>query len=142
MENLAAELDQLHIDHTQAFSRIAGVLAQNGESGVLIWLSRRNAETYATDIIEHFGLTPGRVANIVKRLETRGDIRRLQDREDLRRVRIYLTDQGTARAGTLFEEMHEAHARLLRELGESQAREMLLLLRRYLGASEESRTAS
>ena len=71
-EQIAEELNQIQITHAKAFSRLADMFTLNGETGVLIWLNQQQREVFAIDIIDHFGLTAGRVANIVKKPEQKG----------------------------------------------------------------------
>ena len=79
-EDYAEKLNKLDIEHPQALKRLRMALASGGEEGVLRWLDQRRQDTYAVDIIEHFGLTAGRVANIMKKLEERGYITRCRVR--------------------------------------------------------------
>jgi len=64
IDRLAIELSQMHIDYAKLLTQIADSMSINGEMGVLLWLKQQKMATYATDISEHFGLTPGRVATI------------------------------------------------------------------------------
>lgn len=136
IDRLANELSQMHIDYAKLLVQIGNSLYANGETGVLLWLNQQlnqlNKEAYATDIIEHFGLTPGRVANIIKKLEQRQLIYRQEDIEDQRKFRIILTKKGIAYANDLYRQMNECHAQVLAALGQSDAAEGLRILKRII----------
>ncbi len=127
-EELSKQFTKLRIDHAKQLIRIGKALSSNGEQGVLLWLDQRSQETYAIDIIEHFGLTAGRVANIMKRLEERGFVRRVQDGGDLRKVRIEMTASGRAHAEEITENLNREHQRMVQEMGEEDARKWFDLL--------------
>lgn len=130
----------MHIDNARLLARIANALSAGGESGVLLWLSQRDGETYASDIVEHFGLTAGRVANIVKQLERRQFITRQTDAADLRRARILLTEEGAAYAARLYREMIESHACLIEALGEEDASQWIRLFGRLISLAGSGET--
>ena len=69
-DKLAADYTRIHIDKARDIAMLANTFNAGGEDGVLLWLHRQDADSpvYAYDICEHFGLTPGRVANIIKKL--------------------------------------------------------------------------
>ena len=93
-------------------------------------------DTYAVDVVEHFGLTPGRVANIIKKLEERNYIERCQDPVDQRRSRILLTEEGRLCADGLYARMNAAHTQVLQALWEEDAEQLLRLMCRCLSAAE------
>lgn len=90
------------------------------------------SRTYATDIIKHFGLTPGRVANILKKLEQRQLIVRHEDTVDQRKFCILLTKKGVMYANELYSQMNDGHARILAALGQEDASEGLRILKRVI----------
>ncbi len=118
-ENYAEKLNRMDIEHPQALKRLRTALASGGEEGVLRWLDQRRQDTYAVDIIGHFGLTAGRVANIMKKLEERGYIQRIPDADDQRRARIFLTEDGHQKAGALHRELNQRNEYIVSLLGES-----------------------
>lgn len=132
IDRLAIELSQMHIDYAKLLTQIADSMSINGEMGVLLWLKQQKKATYATDISEHFGLTPGRVANILKKLEQRELIARREDDGDQRKFRIYLTKKGISRANELYNEMNKGHSRVLAALGQTDASEGLRILKRII----------
>jgi len=137
IDRLANEFSQMHIDYAKLLTQIANALSTNGEMGVLLWLNQQEEDIYATDIIEHFGLTPGRVANILKKLEQRQLIDRRQDVEDQRRFRIFLTEKGISLANELYEQMNNSHARMFAALGQEDALEGVRILQRIISLVNE-----
>lgn len=129
---LANELSQMHIDYAKLLAQIANALCANGETGVLLWLSQQEKAVYATDIIEHFGLSPGRVANILKRLEQQQLIERQADADDQRRLHISLTEKGISCANAFYDQMNSCHAHMLEALGQEDAAEGMRILRRVI----------
>ena len=125
---LADSLTKLHIDVPKQLSQTAQFLSTSGETGVMLWLGQREIATYAIDIVDHFGLTPGRVANIIKKLEERGYIARQQDAEDMRKSAIVLTERGREYAKEQYEALTDSHLALIQRIGEDDALEWLQLL--------------
>lgn len=137
-EQIAEELNQIQITHAKAFSRLADMFTLNGETGVLIWLNQQQRDVFAIDIIDHFGLTAGRVANIVKKLEQKGYLTREHNITDLRKSLIRLTKSGMDYADEQYAQMHGNHIRIVESLGEEEAVTMLRLLNRILFQLEHS----
>lgn len=137
IDRLAKEISQMHIDYAKLLTQIADALSINGEIGVLLWLNQQKEDTYAVDIIEHFGLTPGRVANILKKLEQRQLIDRQEDVEDQRKSRIFLTKKGIARANELYQQMNACHAQIIEALGQEDALEGVRILKRIISLVNE-----
>ena len=132
IEDMANALSTIQVDQAKLLTQMANSLSTSGEAGVLLWLNQRKEYTFAIDIVDHFGLTPGRVANIVKKLEQRGYIERRQAPDDLRKVYIFLTDTGADRAGLLYSEMNADYIRLFKALGEEDAACAMRILRRII----------
>lgn len=137
VKGMAKELSQLHIDQARLLARLGSSLSASGEAGVLLWLSQQSQDTFAMDIVEHFCLTPGRVANIIKRLEQRGYVKREHVADDRRRVRVSLTDSGRERAEACFDEMNAGHLRMLEALGEKDAAHVMRILRRVIALIDQ-----
>ena len=117
---LAQSLCRLHVDYAKSLSQISDGLNAGGEDGVLLWLNQRkdHKSAFAMDICDHFGLTPGRVANIIKKLEQRGYIIRKPNPEDQRKYEILLTDEGVLHSDYLFQKMYNEYCQLIRVIGE------------------------
>jgi len=138
IDSFSKEISQIHIDYAKLLSKVASNLSASGEQGVLLWLNQRNCDTYAIDVINHFGLTPGRVANIIKKLEQRGYIQRIQDSEDLRKARILLTELGETYSDELYTQMNISHRHLIESLGEKDSAEWVRLIRRLIVIAENN----
>lgn len=132
IEHTAYELNRLHIDHAKLLSKVADALSSNGETGVMLWLNQQDGEVFAVDIIEHFGLTPGRVANIVKKLEEKGYIQRRQSYEDLRKSYIRLTDSGSLYTNDLYKRMNANHLQIIKALGEEDTAHAMRILQKII----------
>lgn len=137
IQKTAEELSQMHVDQAKLLAQMGSAISASGEVGVLLWLSQRTHDTFAIDVVEHFGLTPGRVANIIKRLEQRGYIERIQAADDQRKVRIFLTDSGRERAQVFYDEMNTSHAHILEALGEEEAAYAMRILRHIISLIEQ-----
>lgn len=129
VQDYAEKLNRLDIEHPQALKRIRTMLSSGGEDGVLRWMDLRQQDTYAMDISEHFGLTAGRVANIIKKLEERGYVKRLTDSDDQRRARLFLTEGGRRKAAALHQDLNRRNEQLVQLLGEFGDRFMISLER-------------
>lgn len=136
IEQKAEEFSQMHIDHPRLFGQIASLLTGSGETGVLLWLAQQKKECFAVDIIDHFGLTPGRVANILRKLEERGYLIRRQDTMDQRRSSLQLTEEGRVHAGLVDRKVKEQHLQLFRGLGEDDSADILRILKKMISMSE------
>lgn len=126
------EMNQIHIDHAKQLTQIANALSSSGESGVLLWLNQQEEDVFATDIIDHFGLTPGRVANIMKKLEDKGYVFRQHPNDDLRRSYIRLTETGRDFAEKLYQQMSENNENIINAFGEEQTLICLQNLRDFI----------
>ena len=127
---LIEELGRLHVHSARAMLRLCAALTDSGEAGVLLWLSERPGGVCAVDVSAHLGLTQGRVANIVKKLDERGWIARSQGNADQRLRVITLTGDGARQAESLRRDMTSRHKALVKALGEEDAERMTDILRR------------
>lgn len=131
-EKIAEELNQIQIEQARQLSQLANMFSLNGETGVMLWLNQQQTDIFAIDIIEHFGLTAGRVANIVKKLEQKGYITREHNIEDLRKSHITLTRSGIDYANEQYSLMNENHMSFIKSLGEEDAGAALRIIKLLL----------
>ena len=131
-EKIAEELNQIQIEQARQLSQLANIFSLNGETGVMLWLNQQRSSIYAIDIIEHFGLTAGRVANIIKKLEQKGYLTREHNIEDLRKSHITLTQSGIDYANEQYSRMHENHMSFIETLGEEDASAALRIIKQLL----------
>ncbi len=127
-EQLADMMNDLHVEYAKEMNQMADFLSVRGEEGILLWLYRREKPAYAVNIIDHFGLTAGRVAMIISRLEQKHLIERRIDEEDLRRLHIELTEAGRTMAGTIEEKLRRKNLQYISILGEQGAEHLLKML--------------
>ena len=114
-------------------SELRDRLTVDGEEAVLLWLWQKDKEEYAVNITEQFGLTAGRVANIIKKLEQRGYILREQDEDDKRRVKIRLMQEGSAAAEGSYNRLLHEQKEFIRGLGNENLQKLLDLYQAVLG---------
>lgn len=129
----AAALCRLNIEKAGRISQLKEHLSVDGEEAVLLWLWQRGKEEYAVNITAQFGLTAGRVANIIKRLEERKYIVREQDAEDKRRVRIRLTPEGSEAASGCYDTLSKEIRRFITGLGDENLQKFLDLCQAVFG---------
>ena len=116
-------------------ARELGLLAEGftGRSEIrfLLWLSTHEGVS-AVDLMDHFGLSAGRVSNLLKALEKKGYIKREQIEMDRRKVTITLTKDGRKMAEELNESLHHVFASFFELLGEEEAEKFLAFEKRIL----------
>ena len=117
----AAELNRMHLVYAKELNALAEQVSAQGETGVLLSLSEHESPMFAGEFIEILGLTTGRIANILKRLEQKKLIRREFLAEDKRRVIVSLTPKGWEIARQKSGQMAAFHKKLLEYLGEEDA---------------------
>lgn len=128
-QKMAEEVGQLHIGFSKMFHFEESFLI-HGSDRILIWMNQKNDTVYATDIVNQFSLSPGRVANIVKQLELKKLIRRLRDEKDLRRYKIELTEQGKRKAKESWEAVVGGYAALFEKMEAEDVDNMLHLMKK------------
>jgi len=137
MIELSKELCQLHIKYAGVINQVLDGISAKGEDGVILWLSLREQDTYPTDITQHFRLTSGRVANILKRMEEKHWILRCPDQTDQRRSSISLTEDGRAYAERYYEEMVRQHLAVVEVIGERESIQLVELMKHMLQMIEQ-----
>ena len=135
-QEMVKEMNQMHVEHANSLSKLSKMLDSSGENGVLLWLRENGDEVFAVDIIEHFGLTPGRVANIVKKLQERGYIERHQNFQDMRKVHITLTESGRSHAEDLYNQLGTKHMQIVDALGEEDAEQIIRIMNKVISILE------
>ena len=139
---MSEELCQLHIRYAGAMNQMLDGISARGEDGVVLWLYQRGQETFSTDVIQHFHLSPGRVANILKKMEQKKLVERRKDAEDQRKARILLTEEGRAYADQSYAEMVEEHRAILEALGGEEAEQLLRLIKHILTMVDSGQISS
>lgn len=130
-ENLATEACDIHINYAKELYKVTDTFLSGGKLRVLLWLSRQESPC-AADVIDHFGLSAGRVSNILKALESEGYLVRRQSKDDHRRAYIDLTPSGVKRAEAIYANLHNLFQEFFAKLGYGEAREFLDFEKRLL----------
>ncbi len=110
-----------------------------GEDGALLWLYLHDGKAIAGSLAKALSLTSGRIANILKQLETKGFITRSANSEDRRRINVLLTQSGQDYIRRLYEEDLDTCSRLLEKLGKTDAQEYLRISREITEVSLRDR---
>ena len=130
---LAQELFRLRTLEYEKGSDAKIAYASTGENGVLyrLYISE-TGEALAGDLARGMGLTSGRIANILKQLESKNYVVRSSGEKDRRKVYVALTGEGRAH----IEEVYQGNLRdietYLEKLGEEDAKEYIRILGRLL----------
>ncbi len=104
----------------------------HGEMGILIYLLAHQDGASAGDLSKWLCITTGRVATALKSLEKKKFIQRRGDDDDKRRVRVHITDAGRAFAHERYEEALSGMEKILRQLGEHDAKEFVRITKRIM----------
>ena len=129
---LSEELCRMHFDAMPEFAALGNSLCALGESGALLTLYRAGRPMLSGEFVEKMGLTTGRVANILRRLEEKGLIERQSDREDGRHVLVLLTGAGRQEAQARYARFADSYRDKLAFLGEEDAQAFARILGRLL----------
>ena len=135
------ELLDLQINCSGALNQVTANTLIRGEDSLLLWLCRQDTAVFPTDIMRHFRLSSGRVANILRSTQKKGLITRCQYGDDLRRNCIRITDEGRAYASACREKILESQAAVLEGLSEKEAGNLAETFRRILQNVDEETVA-
>ncbi len=102
-------------------------ISLQGERGVLLFLYREKKTLYSGELVQKLGLTTGRMANILKKLEERRLVERTFDADDRRRVRVALTEEGARAAEEEYQRMLAEEEAVLEYFGEQDTETILRL---------------
>ena len=118
----AEELIRTQMMYSKQLCKIADIISSRGEDLALLVLHNRNDSVYAGEFTTALGLTTGRVANLLKQMERKGDITRVPDTEDRRKTRI-------RRAHEAYDRMLKDYVWLLEGLGEQDSQQLIRVLK-------------
>lgn len=128
-ENLPEELYGVLADLLNRKNNIAVLDSIRGEYGVLNCLSDCDEGYSAGELCRRLHVVPGRMADILKRLEQKELIERTRMEDDRRVVKAHITEKGRQMSLEKREEIHRDYEGLFRVLGESDVRELIRLLK-------------
>ena len=134
---LGESLWTAHMERMRTLEQILNRSCTRGESGVLMYLYHISHPMYPGELTEKLGLTTGRIANILRALESDGLIVRTPDVEDKRRVQVRLTPRGEAMAQAQYREAMAFHTRVTARLTPEETRQLLDMLVRVSKLLEE-----
>jgi DNA-binding MarR family transcriptional regulator len=100
-----------------------------GELYVLQMLTDKR-EAQPGDICAGLDVSTARVAALLNSMERKGWVKRFPDPADRRKIRVVITEAGEAKARDFRRGILEYVARLLRELGERDTRELMRIMDR------------
>lgn len=127
-EELAQQMVDLHTEHYSEMARIAHQMGTGGETIILHLLLTARGEVFAEDLARKTGLSAGRVASILKKLEERGVITRTRSSQNRRKYLIELTAAGRQAASESEQDVLASHERILRGLGEEDAQSLVRIV--------------
>lgn len=102
----------------------------HGESHALILLSKSDSGLSAGALSETMGITTGRMANILRRLEEKGLVDRTVVPSNRRMASIELTEEGRDHAAALLDSMQQKAVAVLEALGRDDAETLIRILRK------------
>ena len=128
-EKLPEELYGVLADLLNRKSNIAILDSIRGEYGVLNCLCDTEYGESAGELCKKLHVVPGRMADILKRLEEKELIVRSRDETDRRVVKARITDKGRQVSNERREEIRKEYKGLFALLGENDVKELIRLLK-------------
>lgn len=138
-DKLPEELYGVLADLLNRKSNIAILDSIRGEYGVLNCLCDLNEGASAGELCRRLHVVPGRMADILKKLEEKKLIVRSRDENDRRVVKAHLTEKGLKVSSEKRSEIHKEYKGLFEILGEDDLRELIRLLRIVLSYYPEQK---
>lgn len=108
-----------------------------GEMRVLSYLYQQEEAVQPGELCQILDASSARVAVVLKRLESKGQIERRMDTDDRRKILVCITPAGHGLVEARRGEMHHYIAEIIDRLGEDDAREGLRILARILDIAEQ-----
>lgn len=133
--SLGEELFLLRFSYESGCAKTLDATTTSGEDGVLLWLFMQDRAAMAGELARALGLTSGRIANILKKLDEKGMITRTMGTEDKRKVYISLTESGRERIENKKRSEIAQYDAVLSKLGDEDAQEYLRITRKILEAN-------
>ena len=128
----ARKLRELVVHSPKAYARLAKLLSETGEEGVLSCLLHSSGSMLPGELAARLDLTSGRIANILRSLESKGLVQRESVDRDGRKMRVFLSEDGKSYAAQQEVSTISQQQALMEYLGEEDAGEMLRLLEKCL----------
>ena len=128
-EKLPEELYGVLADLLNRKGNIAILDSIRGEYGVLNCLNDMDEGASAGELCKRLHVVPGRMADILKKLEEKELISRSRLKTDRRVVRALITEKGRKVSNERRAEIRQEYRGLFEILGENDVRELIRLLR-------------
>lgn len=110
-----------------------------GEMAMLSYFIMNQPEATPTELSQFFNLSTARVANTLNSLERKKLIVREHDSVDRRKVLVHITPQGRQTAEEKRSEAMRGMGKLLTDLGEHDAKELLRIFQRIRALMEQKK---
>lgn len=134
--DLVKEACAIHMLFAKDVYKVIENFINRGENRILLWLWQQE-NPCAADVIEYFGLSAGRVSNILKALEGKGCLYRERSAEDHRISYIVLTEKGQTQAEKIYENLHLVFHQFFETIGENDARSFLDFEKKIMNLMQE-----
>lgn len=134
--DLVSEACAIHMLFSKNVYKVIENFLSRGENRILLWLWQQE-NPCAADIIAYFGLSAGRVSNILKSLENKGCLLREKSDADHRIAYIRLTEKGQAQAEQIYENLHQVFQRFFEAIGQEDARNFLNFEKKIMELMED-----
>lgn len=121
--------------------RLAAHGARMGQWAVLMFLWAQDGQTQR-ELSRNVAIEDATMVRTLDRMERDDLVRRERNPRDRREIRVYLTEKGWGLRDTLVPEAIAGNRTASRGLSEDEQRQLLDLLRRVIGALEETPTAN
>lgn len=108
-----------------------------GEQFVLTYIARHGGSVIPSEISNEMGISTARVAAALGSLESKGMISRSIDTRDRRRILVELTEEGRAQEDRHAKAIMGMVTRMLQDLGETDASELLRILKKISDRAPE-----
>jgi DNA-binding MarR family transcriptional regulator len=108
-----------------------------GEQFVLTYISKHGDSVIPSEISNEMGISTARVAATLGALESKGLISRRIDETDRRRILVELTPEGHAQVNKHTKAIMGMMARMLQDLGEEDATQLLRILKKIAERAPE-----
>ena len=135
INDLADKMIQMRLFSPAEPVSFPGSLPNRGEERVLLFLLKQNRHIMVGDLTDAFGLSTGRMANILRQLEEKKLITRTQQKDDKRKFEVTLTRKGMNHSEKLLGDLQEEHQKFLKQMGKKDAEELLRLLEKAVKIS-------
>lgn len=138
INELADKMIEMRLSSAGELVSFPVIISNMGEERILVYLFRKKEGALVGDLTDVFGLSSGRMANILKQLEQKDLITRIRQKDDKRKYLVKLTQKGSSHAEKFCEEIRQPHQDYLKKMGKKDAEELLRLLEKTVKIMKNS----